>query len=201
MSEKLSKDYNERVHVSLLDHISFAVKRYKQNLTVDNIFNDEMKFMYSVEYEFSEEMVKIINEKLNIKLPESEAGFICMHIHSALNKTDLGINSTYVLIIKDSIEIIKKELDVEFISEDISWQRFAIHVKFAIKRCFDGIMIKNPLTNHIKKSYVKTYNCALKIALNIGDNYGLTLNDDEICYLAMHIQNIKERINENVEQN
>lgn len=193
MSKKFNKNFDEKLHISLLDHIKFSIKRYyNDNLKIKNIFNDEIKYMYPDEYKFSLEMLTLIKDKLDINLPISEAGFICMHIHCALYGNDTGTTVLSMEIIKKSLEIIEKELNIELQKNTIFEQRLITHLKFAIKRSMINANVENPINDIIKEKYEKTYKIALKIKNMIKNEYDINFYEGEIGYLTVHIQNILE---------
>ena len=41
LEECFSQDFDRNIHVSLLDHLQFSVKRYRENMIVQNVFLDE----------------------------------------------------------------------------------------------------------------------------------------------------------------
>lgn len=190
ISKKFRGKYNERLHIALLDHINFAIRRHKNNLIVGNIFNDEIKFMYPNEYEFSKEMVDLINKKLNIDLPESEAGFITMHIHSALNGENIGITTIVVKIINDCLKIIEQEAYISLCNNDLSKQRLITHLKFAVKRALDKCLLTNLIDDVVREKYKEAYEISCKLREHIKENYCLELGGGEVSYLALHIQNV-----------
>ena len=64
----------------MADHISFAVKRYKDNIQVT------LPILYDVQRSFAEEVelgkyrIKLINEYYDISLPKWEAAYIALLI-------------------------------------------------------------------------------------------------------------------------
>lgn len=190
LTKNFGSKYNERLHVSLLDHLNFAIRRNKSHLIVGNIFNDETKFMYPKEYEFSKEMVGLINKKLNIDLPESEVGFITMHVHSALNGENIGITTIVVKIINDCLKIIEEEAHISLDDNDLSKQRLITHLKFAVKRALDKCLLTNLIDDVVREKYKEAYEISCKLREHIKETYCLELGGGEISYLALHIQNV-----------
>ena len=190
MIEKFGNEYNEKLHISLLDYLLFAVKRYKENIYVGNIFLDEIEYLYPKEYKFSKEMLEMVNDKLKIQLPNSEAGFICMHIHSGLTNGNSGVSAMIVKIVGECIRLVESETGLKLEDSSVLKQRLVTHLKFAIKRAIDGISLDNPIEEIIKDKYITTYNLAKKISEYIKTNYDIQLTDGEISYLTIHIQNI-----------
>lgn len=66
----------------------------------------------------------------------------------------------------------------------------ADHINETIERLKKGLYLNNKLTNEIKIFYSKEFGVASKAAEYIGQNYALTLNDDEIAFIATHLINL-----------
>ena len=71
--------------------------------------------------------------------------------------------------------------DDEFIA------RLALHVDNLAARAADQSYSRNPLTAAIKSAYPLIYDLAVYLASELGRLEGITVNDDEIAYLAMHL--------------
>lgn len=190
LANTFEKEYDKRIHIALLDHIQFSVKRYRENITIQNVFLEETQYLYPQEFSFSKMVLKKINQRLNIHLPQSELGFICMHIHAALHGEEPGFSSIMVQILSESIMIIERELQVNLNDYEVSKQRLVTHLKFAIKRSVDHIELENLLSDVIHKKYQKTYEIACMICHHIHEKYGIDLGEGEKCYLTIHLQNI-----------
>lgn len=71
--------------------------------------------------------------------------------------------------------------------------RFALHVGNLIARAEDNSYSRNPLVKSIKTSYPMIYDVAVFIASQIQREKSITINDDEISYIAMHLGSHLER--------
>jgi lichenan operon transcriptional antiterminator len=71
--------------------------------------------------------------------------------------------------------------------------RFALHVGNLIARAKDNSYSRNPLVRSIKTSYPMIYDVAVFIASQIQREKSITINDDEISYIAMHLGSHLER--------
>lgn len=72
--------------VGLVDHLRPAINRIQLNLDIRNPLLDKIKEDYLDIYNVSELACQELSESLGIKLPESEIGFIAMHIGSAIEQ-------------------------------------------------------------------------------------------------------------------
>jgi lichenan operon transcriptional antiterminator len=71
--------------------------------------------------------------------------------------------------------------------------RFALHVGNLIARAKDNSYSRNPLVRSIKTSYPMIYDVAVFIASQLQREKSITINDDEISYIAMHLGSHLER--------
>lgn len=182
--------FNESLHITLLDHLNFSIYRIKHQLAINNIFLDELSMMYKEEFAFSKRMLDYLNSQLDVCLPESEVGFITLHIHSAIKNEKTGMVSLYLQIVSESIQFIEKRLKLNLKADSIERSRLTTHLKFAIKRVSEHITIENAMHDSIKTLYPNTYTLALALADHISTQFDIKLPEGEIGYLTLHIQNI-----------
>jgi len=75
----------------------------------------------------------------------------------------------------------------------VPYLRFITHVKFFVERFFEDIMLEekdNILFSQIANLYPQSMNVALKIKAYIAEVYGKTITNEELTYLAVHIQRL-----------
>ena len=65
--------------------------------------------------------------------------------------------------------------------------RLALHVDNLVARASDASFSRNPLTSSIKAAYPLIYELAVYIASELARTEGISVNDDEIAYIAMHV--------------
>lgn len=76
-------------------------------------------------------------------------------------------------------------------------EQFAIHIQRLLERSSRGYVERNPMTAKIRKSSPIIYECAVLISNRMEEIEDITLEDDEIAYIAMHIGNaVSEYIND-----
>lgn len=190
MEDILHKPLNESIHVTLLDHISFALNRIKNNITIKNIFVHEIKFLYTEEYLIAERVVNHINSRLDIKLPNDEAGFIAMHIHAAANDGNLRETVMANEILEDMISFIEDRMDKKLDRNSLPYFRLITHLRFAIDRAIKNITLENILLDTIKEKFKESFSLAAELVDYIKGNHDISFNDSEIGYIAVHLQNM-----------
>ncbi len=190
IEKKFNTDYDEYIHIALLDHLNFSVYRYENNINISNIFLEEISVMYDKIYDFSKTLLTYINKRLNVNLPETEIAFITLHIHSALNKQSSQKSVAYAQIINQSINYIEQELNFKIKDKSIEKIRLITHLKFALKRAEEKIQISDEVIGVLSQKYPVAHNIAKGIAKIVNDNYKIKIEKGEVSYLTIHIQNI-----------
>ena len=190
LEECFSQDFDRNIHVSLLDHLQFSVKRYRENMIVQNVFLDETAYFYPKEFAFAKQAFAMVNESLKINLPLSEAGFLCMHIHAALHHEDLSFTNFSFQVMQDILGLIETDLGIDLKQYEDARQRLMTHIRFAIKRSLEHSEIQNDLQEVIQERYVRAFALAKKISTVVQEKYDLSLNEAELAYLSIHLENI-----------
>lgn len=73
------------------------------------------------------------------------------------------------------------------LSEKEFYVRFALHINNLLARARANSFVRNPLTDEIKSSCPLLYDTAVTEAGLIKRRTGITINDDEIAYIAFHL--------------
>ncbi len=182
--------YDESLHIGLLDHLNFALYRYNKNVIFSNIFIDEISVLYEKEYDFAKIMLEDINKRLNVTIPHAEAGFIALHIHSSIGGEKAANSSLLLKIIKECIEHIEACFQITFPPKSLDTARLITHLKFSLKRASDKKSVSNLLIETIKTSYPNSFKVAKELSEKINDSYGVYIPEEEVGYLAVHIERI-----------
>ncbi|GAB3043606.1 BglG family transcription antiterminator [Sediminivirga luteola] len=72
-------------------------------------------------------------------------------------------------------------------------QRLALHVQNLVHRAREHGFSRNPLTRSLKSAYPMIFEVAVSISSDIGERLGISIHDDEIAYIAMHVGGRLER--------
>lgn len=192
ISQELNEDLNEKIHISLTDHIIFTLKRLKSDDEIYNPFLVETITLYKKEYQIAEKVVRLLEKKTGINIPDGEIGFIALHIHSARNTGKLSNTIKYTFLCNTIVEFIEDELNIHIKRDSLDYARFITHLRFAIERIINDNPIKNELLSTIKRKYKDSYALAKKAALIIENQLHKKVNKDEIGYIAIYIEKLKK---------
>lgn len=198
-NEKFNKNLNDQIFITLIDHISYAIKRYENNIIIQNRLLWEVKNFYPKEFEIGKHAVEYINKKLSINLPEEEAGNIAFHIVNAeTEECEMENTLLVVKMLKDIYNIIQYNLKVKIDKDSLNYSRFIVHLQFFIQRLIDGKMNESKDTfifEQIKKQYPEKVKCAKLIEEYIKELLGKEITNDELMYLTIHIIRLSENNN------
>ena len=194
---KLKTDLYDYIYVALTDHISFALKRYKENIEIKNELLYEIIRIHKAEFEIGLWALEYINKEFDVNLPEDEAAFIAMHIVNANYNENTSESFLMTKIVKEILNIIRYFYSIEFNQNEMNYERFLTHLKFFAKRLIKNESkrnSKNELLEIIKEKYNESYECANKIKIFIEEHYEYVVSEDEMLYLTIHINRVIEVI-------
>ncbi|MDF2610637.1 MAG: transcriptional antiterminator, BglG family [Lachnospiraceae bacterium] len=184
---------NKNLYITLIDHISFAIERFKQGILFTNPLLWEIKKFYPQEFKAGLNAVKKINAVLDILLTEDEAASIAMHFVNAELGTDMPHAIDATKIIQNIINIVKDHVGMVINEESLSYERFLTHLKFFAQRIVTNDTIydtDNELNDIIKHQYPNEYKCAEKIRIYVESEFHVKVPEEEMTYLTVHIRRI-----------
>lgn len=98
----------------------------------------------------------------------------------------------HLAVLRTIIDRAQEEFLVD-LEDDAFLARLGAHVGNLVVRAREGVANPNPLARTIKSSYPLTYELAVFIAAEIQREFAITIGDDEIAYIALHIGSHLER--------
>ncbi len=194
-NEVLKVELHTQLFITLIDHISFAIKRYNENIVIQNHLLWEVKKFYPKEFCIGKEAVDYINHMLQIELPEEEAGNIAFHLVNA-QSDEQNMNQTIktVKIVKDILAIVEYQFASTIIDKNsLDYTRFITHLQFFVHRLIENKLMESQeefLLLQVINKYKKEYECAKKIEAYIKKTMQVDLSDDELVYLTIYIKRI-----------
>lgn len=191
MAEEELGQLDVHIHIALTDHIGFAMERLKQGLVIHNPFLYEIKAMYPNEYALGMKGRKLLYQQLGVEIPEDEVGFIALHLHSSMEKKDIKYTLQDTRLLQDLLSIIEAEMKCSKVEGLNKYSRLISHLKQSIRRAENRKQIKNPLLNEIKIKCASSYGVAHRVAEEIEKRRAIQLTEDELGYLALHIERLK----------
>ncbi|MHC5268760.1 PRD domain-containing protein [Enterococcus sp. LJL98] len=189
--QQLEKKFDERIHLSLLDHIRFAVYRLEHQIKVSSFLTEEYHVMYPELYAIATKMVQQLNKILEIELPHSEVGSIVLHLHAALNQEKVSQTAIYAQVIEYALIYLREQLGEQITNNQLAKARLVTHLKFALKRSEHQKELENPLAGVIQQKYPEIYQIANSLSKEIATRFQIQFSESEISYIALHLYHLK----------
>lgn len=188
----LNTTLNIHIHVSLADHLTFAVERIKGGLLIKNKLLNEIRILYSEEYNIGLWAIALIKDALKIDMPEDEAGYIALHLHVAkVNRQDMTATMHLATTINEMVELIEQELHLTLEHQTVAYHRLVTHLQFALQRLISGEAlpaIDPDISQTVQLKYAQEFICAQKLKAYLRKAYGYNMPEGELVYLAMHLK-------------
>lgn len=185
----------ESLYITLTDHCFFAIERQKKGLAIKNVLLWDIKRLYPKEFELGQEARAIISRRLNVELPEDEAGFIALHLVTAQLNNEMPEVMHVTRVMQEILQLVKYQLRLEYNESSLSYQRFVTHLKFFAQRMLTRTVVDDEdvsLHTAVKDNYPKAWKCAVKIAQHLQQSYQRELTAEEIMFLAIHIERVRK---------
>lgn len=186
---------NEHIHIALTDHISFAIRRFKQDIPIHNPFLYETKEIYPEEYRMAEYAVGRINESMGVELPVDEVGFVALHIVSALSNRQISEVRQHSQLIGELVGLVENNLDYQIPRDSLDYSRMVTHLRFVLERLRRGEAVRetSTLDGLMKREYPEMYSLAWKLTKVIEQRIHLPVYPAEVSYLTIHLQRLAQK--------
>ena len=190
-----SKKINDFIYVTLTDHIYTTIERVKNHIEFDQVLLTNVKNLYHEEYILGLDALKVLQSRLHINIPDSEANFIALHIINAEMNCSMPMIYEITSTIAEIAHYVSETLHTE--QNTISFDRFMTHCRFLIQRIFNknedevnNALFENILTD-IEKAHTEELNCVEHIMDIIKEKCQYEINEDEKMYLMIHLIRLK----------
>ena len=200
--ERYNYKISDYALINLLYHIVISINRISHNHIIDSQLDYDYKFIRNHDMQIAKEIANKLNTLFYINIPEIEiiqialliAAFISEYGHDAITIDNLRVSlwgDCYNLVYQLADDI-KRIYKIDLHTTDNGFVSFALHIRSLIHRLTASIIIKNPYLYDIKHNHPIHYDCACYIASKVMEYKPYKINEDEIAYLALHINGILE---------
>ena len=191
----LEEELNESIYLTLTDHISFAIDRFKEGMVFNNALFEEIKMFYPNEYMVGCHALYLIEKKTGIKLIEDEAASIAIHIVNAEFNSAISTTFTLTQMIREMMEIINDELS-ESTMESNHKDQLAINFKYLVHR----MLTESPkqskgdeiLFQFVREHCKNEYDLIRKVNKFIEEKYNCSMTEEESIYLTLNVKRIND---------
>ena len=189
----LGKELSDSIYVTLPDHISAAISRYKEGIRLPNPLLWDIRQFYKDEYEVGLKANEIVLEETGVQFTEDEAGFIAMHFVNAQLGGDIREVYDMTYLMQEVFRIVREVFGAEPDRDSIDYYRFVTHLKFFARRIMNGKHYGDEeadLLEVVRYKYPKAYACAERVCAYVRQEKGFRAGKNELLYLTIHIARV-----------
>lgn len=201
---KLKFRFSDEAFISLVIHVAISIERlkHKKDVKLSKAVLNNLK--QKDEYVIAQQMAKEIETKFNVVLPESEIGYIVLHIigtkmqQNKIEDVNLELEDEEsielaVIMSKEIINIAERALCIDLSNDKQLLNGLILHLRPTINRLKYGLTLRNPLLNDIKENYPEIYGVAWMTSVVFEKYLGKKVAEEEIGYIALHLGAAVER--------
>lgn len=198
--KKYHYSIKETMFSMLILHVGISIERilhFKFYKTESN----ESQIKTTIEYQIAKEYYESLQEIMHIELYEDE---VCLLALLISNKS--GEYSPHRIYIKEQeinvndllyklVQPIEKKLNVEFLSDEDFVSGMKMHLQGLMDRYNQNVTADHLFVQDIKKNYPLVFEMGVVVGKALQELYGITINESEICFIALHFGASYERMN------
>ena len=186
---------NDYSLINLVLHIPIAIDRIRnRNVNTEDIH--DMPPISSHEYELARNIARKIEEDFQIEYNQAEVYELALLLisrataidYQSITVSNLGdfITPECLALVKELISDVNSFYYID-LTEPEFLIRFALHIRNLLQRSKNNYFSRNPLTEEIKTSCPLIYDVSVCLSSIIKERTGISINDDEIAYIAFHL--------------
>lgn len=186
---------NDYSLINLVLHITIAIDRIRnRNVNTEDIH--DMPPINSHEYELARNIARKIEEDFQIEYNQAEVYELALLLisrataidYQSITVSNLGdfITPECLALVKELISDVNSFYYID-LTEPEFLIRFALHIRNLLQRSKNNYFSRNPLTEEIKTSCPLIYDVSVCLSSIIKERTGISINDDEIAYIAFHL--------------
>ncbi|PJZ17535.1 antitermination protein BlgG [Lactobacillus crispatus] len=192
--------FNDFQYLALADHIDFALTRIKDHIDIAPANNSwEVQNLFPKEFAAAKKVVNLINQEMQIKLPQSESVLMTYHLVNA--KSDVSqVQETIQItnLIRGIIDIIQLQYSMQLDTSSFNYSRFVSHLRILLVRFLrnkqkEEASLDPAMLGFMKIKYSKAYETAERITTYLHAKMGWDLDSDDEFYLVLHIWRVTSR--------
>lgn len=143
----------------------------------------------------SKTIAKKIKERFKVEFTFEDILYISYIIgnnHIEIKELDdSGISVEQMVIY--AIDKIKNEYDIDFFRDGTLLKGLINHLYTSYSRYCLNVTLDNPLINLIKSKYIEAYNYSILFSKVFKEEYGISMTEEDIGYIALHFAASLER--------
>lgn len=188
---------------NLITHVVIAFIRIRNENIVMIQSEDLERIKNKHEFQVTKDIATEIEKTLGLSLPEQEIAYITIHllgiklIKPEQEKTVKEIDPQLWKVVQKIVDRIDQQYGFQLKDDEKFLENLCLHLKSAITRYKYKMNMRNPMLEEIKTKYTLAFEAALTGAEILCKTFGIDIDENEIGYIALHIELALERQKKN----
>lgn len=187
---------------NLFVHISIAYKRIKEGHHVDLIQQEIQDIESKKEFKVAQNIVSEMEQALDVSFPKLEIIYIAIHLLGTKliqekqfqeQNVEEVMEPSIITLTNKMLEAIDSKYALNIKNDQELKLGLGLHLKPAINRYKYNMNIRNPMLDDIKHAYPLAFEAGIIASLVLDEELGVSIDENEVAYLALHIGAAMER--------
>lgn len=206
--EKLQYYFTDQAFINLIIHIAIAIERVKNEKEIKMVEEFFESLTGKYELQVATWVVERLSETFHLTFSQDEIGYIALHMLGAKIQEEVDTsncdilldvqNEEYVNTAKEIVCLAGEVLDVDLSQDKLLLTALVLHLRPTIVRIKYGLKLRNPMLDTIKNEYTSIFGAAWACSSIFEKRLGVSINEDEVGYIAMHLAVAIERSSKRV---
>ncbi|AIQ31402.1 transcription antiterminator BglG [Paenibacillus sp. FSL P4-0081] len=196
-AKDLSTTFSNNIYLALTDHISYAITRTIQGLSLKNALLWEIQKFYPKEFHAATHALHLIEKETGIKLPVDEAGFIAMHfVNGQQDGQEMEQTLLVTQMVQGILNIVTLHYGIELDENSLNYSRFVTHLKYFSYRTMRHESIPSEddeLYQQVVTKYPEAFSCSEKVRFYLREEFQVETTEGEMVYFMLHIRRVTSR--------
>ena len=197
VSGLLGRRFGQSLPVAIIDHVSFLLERLDKGIALPAAPMPELSVLHPREFTAARRIRERLVDLLHRDLPEEEEFYLTLHLVNAVREDDSGTETALARRIGRIMAIVESETGTPIDTSTPDYARFVLHLKFLLKRLdshADTERGGSALYKAARHSYPESARLAEKIKMYLEVDEVLSLTNEELLYLIIHLERVRDRI-------
>lgn len=176
---------------ALADHLSFALRRAREGVTIAYPLQWEVAALYPQEVGFSRSLLALVEERRGVRLPDLETIPFALHfVNARFGHDDLSMTMEMTEVFGSVLDVVRSRFGIAADESSLDVTRFITHLRYLFLRQQRGTVSggdQHQLYDLVRATQPAEFGCAEEVKAMLEDRFGWDLNDNEVLYLTLHI--------------
>lgn len=179
----------------LADHLSFALRRAREGVTITYPLQWEVTALYPQEVAFSKDILGLVADRRGVRLPELEAIPFALHfVNAKFGQDDMSATMEMTEAFGAVLDTVRSRLAIDIDEESLDATRFITHLRYLFLRqekrakgVASAAVDQQALYDLVRTTQPVEFACAQEVQAMLEQRFDWRLDHNELLYLTLHV--------------